>query len=123
MDGRDDLTERIIGCAIDVHRVLGPGLLESIYRRALAVEFAHRGVEFERERAVGVTYRGVVLGEFRPDFVVNDRVVVEVKCASAHDRVFDAQVLTYMRLTRLNTGLLVNFGRPVLKDGLKRFKL
>jgi GxxExxY protein len=119
----DPLTSRIIGCAIEVHRFLGPGLLESIYRRGLAVELKHQGLLFERERTVGVTYRGVVLGEFHPDFIVEDEVVVEVKSASAHDRVFDAQVLTYMRLTGHRTGLLLNFGRPVLKDGLKRFKL
>lgn len=119
----DPLTKRIIGCAIELHRFLGPGLLESVYRHGLAVELAHRGLSFERERIIGVTYRGVVLGDFRPDFIVQNEVVVEVKSASSHDRVFDAQVLTYMRLTALKTGLLLNFGRPVLKDGLKRFKL
>lgn len=119
----DALTKRIIGCAIELHRFLGPGLLESVYRHGLAVELTHRGLVFERERIIGVTYRGVTLGDFRPDFIVQNEVVVEVKSASSHDRVFDAQVLTYMRLTGLKTGLLLNFGRPVLKDGLKRFKL
>ena len=119
----DPLTGRIIGCAIEVHRFLGPGLLESIYRKALAVELKHRGLAFNRERKIGVTYRGVLLGEFHPDFIVEQQVIVEVKSVSAHDRVFDAQVLTYMRLTGLNTGLLMNFGRPVMKDGLRRFKL
>jgi GxxExxY protein len=108
---------------IEIHRFLGPGLLESIYRRGLAVELKHEGLAFERERQIGVTSRGVMLGEFHPDFIVEEEVVVEVKSASAHDRVFDAQVLTYMRLTGRKTGLLLNFGRPVLKDGLKRFKL
>ena len=122
-DELDPLTGRIIGCAIEVHRFLGPGLLESIYRNAMAVEMRHRALAFERERKIGVTYRGVMLGEFHPDFIVEDEVIVEVKSASAHDRVFDAQVLTYMRLTGRKTGLLMNFGRPVLKDGLKRFKL
>lgn len=119
----DPLTRRIIGCAIDVHRFLGPGLLESIYRRGLAIELDHQSIVFERERTISVTYRGVALGDFHPDFIVQNEVVVEVKSASSHDRVFDAQVLTYMRLTGLRTGLLLNFGRPVLKDGLKRFKL
>jgi GxxExxY protein len=119
----DPLTRRIIGCAIEVHRFLGPGLLESIYRSGLAVELRHSGLAFDRERRIGITYRGVMLGEFHPDFVVQDEVIVEVKSASAHDRVFDAQVLTYMRLTGHRTGLLLNFGRPVLKDGLKRFRL
>lgn len=119
----DSQTGRIIACAIELHRFLGPGLLESIYRRGLAVEFGFRKIHFERERPIVVTYRGIGLGEFRPDFIIENQVVVEVKSASAHDRVFDAQLLTYMRLTGLKKGLLLNFGRPVLKEGLKRFAL
>ena len=120
---RDPLTERIIGCAINVHRFLGPGLLESVYRTALAIELELNEIAFERERVISVTYRGRVIGDFRPDFIVQNQIVVEVKSVSAHDRVFDAQVLTYLRLTGLRTGLLLNFGRPVLKDGIKRFIL
>ncbi len=119
----DPLTRRIIGCAIELHRFLGPGLLESVYRTGLAIEMAHERLPYERERPLAVTYRGKTLGEYRPDFIVQGQVVVEVKSASAHDRVFDAQVLTYLRLTGLKTGLLLNFGRPVLKDGIKRFVL
>lgn len=119
----DPLTGRIIGCAIELHRVLGPGLLESVYRTGLAIEFSHHGIAFEREPVIEVTYRGKRLGEFKPDFIIEKEVVVEVKSASAHDRVFDAQVLTYLQLTGLKKGLLLNFGRPVLKEGLKRFVL
>lgn len=119
----DPLTRRVIGCAIAVHRYLGPGLLESIYRTALAIEMELDGVRFERERPIVVMYRGKNLGEFHPDFIVHDELVVEVKSVSAHDRVFDAQVLTYLRLSGLKKGLLLNFGRPVLKDGIKRFVL
>jgi GxxExxY protein len=119
----DPLTQRIIGCAITVHRFLGPGLLESVYRTALAIELEFNEVSFERERVIGVRYRDRTIGEFRPDFIVQNQVVVEIKSASAHDRVFDAQVLTYLRLTGLRRGLLLNFGRPVLKDGIKRFVL
>ena len=122
-DNLDRQTGRIIACAIELHRFLGPGLLESIYRRGLAVEFESRHIRFDRERRIAVTYRGIGLGEFHPDFIVENEVVVEVKSASAHDRVFDAQVLTYMRLTGMKKGLLLNFGRPVLKEGLKRFVL
>ena len=122
-DDLDPQTGRIIACAIELHRFLGPGLLESIYRRGLAVELGFRNIRFEPERPIVVTYRGIGLGEFHPDFIVENAVVVEVKSASAHDRVFDAQVLTYMRLTGLKKGLLLNFGRPVLKEGLKRFVL
>ena len=120
---RDPLTERIIRCAINVHRFLGPGLLESVYRTALAIELELNEIAFERERVISVTYRGRVIGDFRPDFIVQNQIVVEVKSVSAHDHVFDAQVLTYLRLTGLRTGLLLNFGRPVLKDGIKRFIL
>lgn len=119
----DPQTGRIIRCAIEIHRVLGPGLLETIYRRALAIEFTHNGIRFERERKSELIYRGATLGAFYPDFIVEDDVIVEVKSASAHDRVFDAQILSYMRLTAVRKGLLLNFGRPVLKDGLKRFVL
>ena len=117
------VTSRIIGCAIQVHRSLGPGLLESVYQRGLAIEFAYAQIPFDSRRRVSVNYRGEKLGDFEPDFIVEDQVVVEVKSASAHDRVFDAQVLTYLRLTGLRAGLLLNFGRPVLKDGIKRFVL
>ena len=119
----DPLTRRSIGCAIAVHRYLGPGLLESVYRTALAIEMELDGVSFDRERTVAVMYRGRKLGEFHPDFIVQDEVIVEVKSVSTHDRVFDAQVLTYLRLTGLKKGLLLNFGRAVLKDGIKRFVL
>ena len=119
----DPLTRRVIGCAIIAHRFLGPGLLESVYRNALAIEFEIEGLQFERERSVDVLYRGRLLGAFHPDFIVQNEVVVEVKAVSAHDRVFDAQVLTYLRLTGLHKGLLLNFGRPTLKDGIKRFAL
>ena len=119
----DPITKQIIGCAIQVHRALGPGLLESVYHAGLAIEFTHSNIRYESKRKINITYRGEKLGEFAPDFIVEDKVVVEVKSAMAHDRVFDAQVLTYLRLTGLRTGLLLNFGRPVLKDGIKRFAL
>lgn len=119
----DPLTKRVIGCAIAVHRFLGPGLLESVYQTALAIELGCSEIAFERERRVEIVYRGIKIGDFRPDFIVANQVVVEIKSASAHDRVFDAQILTYLRLTGLQTGLLLNFGRPVLKDGIKRFVL
>jgi len=88
-----------------------------------AIELACAEIPFETKRRLTITYHGVPLGDFEPDFIVENQVVVEVKSASAHDRVFDAQVLTYLRLTGLRTGLLLNFGRPVLKDGIKRFRL
>lgn len=119
----DPQTGRIIHCAIELHRALGPGLLEGIYRKGLAIEFDCQAIRYVRERRVSVVYRNRRLGEFYPDFIVENEVIVEIKAASSHDRVFDAQVLTYMRLTGLKKGLLLNFGRPVLKDGIKRFAL
>ena len=117
------LTERIIGCAIEVHRQLGPGLLESTYQTALGLELAFNRIQFECERHIPVEYRGVRIGTYRPDLIVQNEVVVEVKSTFNYDPVFAAQILTYLRVTGLHTGLLLNFNRPVLKDGIKRFVL
>ena len=117
------LTERIIGCAIEVHRQLGPGLLEGTYQTALGLELAFNRIQFECERHIPVEYRGVRIGMYRPDLIVQNEVVVEVKSTFNYDPVFAAQILTYLRVTGLHTGLLLNFNRPVLKDGIKRFVL
>ncbi|MGH9386098.1 MAG: GxxExxY protein [Vicinamibacterales bacterium] len=123
MEEKDPLTERIIGCAIAVHRALGPGLLESPYQAAMCIELDAAGMRFERERLVPLTYRGQRIGEYRPDLIVESQVIVEIKSLHRLDPVFSAQVLTYLRVTGLRTGLLLNFGRPVLKDGIERFVL
>jgi GxxExxY protein len=119
----EDVTQRIIACATEVHRRLGPGLLESSYQAAMAIELTHDGLSFVRERIVPVTYRDVVIGQHRPDFVVSNLVVVEIKSVERYDPVFAAQLLTYLRITQMHVGLLLNFNRPVLKDGIKRFVL
>jgi GxxExxY protein len=123
MEERDPLTERIIGCAMTVHRSLGPGLLERPYQAAMCIELAIAGLAFERERLVPVSYRGKRIGEYFPDLIVESQVIVEIKSVQQFDPVFSAQVLTYLRITGLRRGLLLNFGRPVLKDGIKRFVL
>ena len=123
MENRDPLTERIIGCAIEVHRHLGAGLLEKPYTLAMCVELADNGIRFERERLVPLTYKGVRVGEYRPDLIVEGRVVVEVKSVLHLEPVFTAQMLTYLRITNIHTGLILNFNRPVLREGLKRFVL
>ena len=123
MDHEQELTETIIGCAIEVHRALGPGLLESAYVGALAIELAHRGISFDRQRRVPMEYRGVSIGEYRIDLVVENRVVVEIKSVLRLEPVFEAQVLTYLKISRLRVGLLLNFNKAVLKDGIKRFVL
>ena len=123
MEFNDPLTERIIGCAIEVHRSLGPGLLEKVYQKGLCVEFDFNHIKFEYQRHIPVRHRGVIVGDFYPDFIVDAEVVVEVKCTSANEAFFDAQTLSYLRLTKARKALLLNFGRPVLKEGIKRFVL
>ena len=119
----EELTERIISSAIEVHKQLGPGLLESSYHAALAIEFKLAGLSFVREPTIPVMYRGVEIGHHRPDFIVECAVVLEIKSVERYDPVFAAQMLTYLRITSHHVGLLVNFNRPVLKDGIKRFVL
>ena len=123
MDHEVELTEKIIGCAIEVHRALGPGLLESAYKRALALELRHNQLRFARERTIPLQYRRARIGSYQVDLIVEDRVVVEVKSVLHLEPVFQAQVLTYLRITGTRVGLLMNFNKPVLKDGIKRFVL
>jgi GxxExxY protein len=123
MDGEQILTEQIIGCALVVHKELGPGLLESTYEAALCIELAIRGLAFQRQLSIPLLYRGQPIGEYRLDLVVGSQVVVEIKSVARYDPVFAAQVLTYLKITGLRVGLLLNFGRPVLSDGIKRFVL
>ncbi len=119
----NDITEKIIGCAIEVHRVLGPGLLESAYENALAVELEVQGVKFRRQVPIEAVYRGRKVGEYRIDLIVDDQVIVELKSVERYDPLFEAQVLTYLKLTNKKIGLLINFNSRLLIDGLKRFIL
>ncbi len=119
----DPLTGRIIGCAIEVHRVLGPGLLESSYESALAIEMTDAGLRFERQMVVPVAYKGRAIGEHRLDFLVEDDVILELKSVERFDPVFEAQLLTYLRLTGKHRGLLINFNSRLLKDGIRRYVL
>lgn len=123
MEGRDELTERILGCAIEVHRVLGPGLLESTYEEALCLELQEAGLRFARQVAVPVVYKTKPIGEYRVDLVVEDKVVVEIKAVTKFDPIFEAQVLTYLRVTDKHVGLLINFHSRLLMQGVKRFVL
>ncbi len=115
------LTEKIIGCAIEVHRQLGPGLLEGTYEAALAIELESAGVCFERQIIFPVIYKGRKIGEYRLDLLVDKQVVVEIKSVERFDPVFEAQVLTYLRVTGARVGLLVNFNSRLLHEGIKRF--
>jgi GxxExxY protein len=120
----DQLTEQVIGAAIEVHRELGPGLLESAYQRALAHEFRLRGVAFEEQKLCPVTYKDLVAEDaYRLDFLVGGLVVVELKTVDALLDVHDAQVLTYLRFSRCPIGLLLNFRSTILTRGLRRLAL
>ena len=119
----DKITERIIGRAIEVHRVLRCGLFESLYRSALSIECDSAGLVYEREVRVPAVYKGRLLGTFRVDFIVEKEVIVEIKSVERMTPVFDAQVITYLRLTGKHVGLLINFNSRLLKDGIKRFIL
>jgi len=117
------LTEKIIGCAIEVHRQLDPGLLEATYESALCVEFKSVGLGYLRQPVFPVVYKGTTIGEYRLDLLIEDQVVVEIKSVQRLDPLFEAQVLTYLRVTDKKVGLLMNFNSRFLKDGIKRFVL
>jgi GxxExxY protein len=120
----NDLTHEIIGAAIEVHRSLGPGLLESAYEECLAREFTIRGISFERQKPLPVVYKEVkVEAGYRVDFLVSGRIVVELKAIEALAPIHDAIVLTYLRMSGCRIGLLINFNCVVLKDGIKRLVL
>jgi len=117
----NDLTYETIGAAIEVHRALGPGLLESAYRMCLCRELSLRGINFQKELSLPVEYKGVRLDcGYRVDLLVAELVVVEIKTVEALSPVHDAQLLTYLRLGGWKVGLLVNFNVAVLRDGIHR---
>ncbi len=121
---RDPLSDRIIGLAIEVHRHLGPGLLESVYEECLCHELTLAGVEHRRQVILPLAYKGVNLGSgFRLDIVVEDRLIVEVKATEKLLPIHEAQLLSYLRLSRRPVGLLLNFNEPVLRQGLRRMML
>jgi GxxExxY protein len=116
-----DLTHEIIGCAIEVHRVLGPGLLESVYEAALCHEMSLRGLQVERQVVVPVAYKGLELNAgIRLDLKISRRVVVEVKSVERLHQIHRAQLLTYLKLTGLRIGLLFNFNVEFLRNGMRR---
>jgi GxxExxY protein len=121
--GVDTVTRAIIGSAIEVHKVLGPGLLESAYELALAIELAARGVAFDRQIRCPIFYRGHCIGDYRLDFMVADLVAVEIKSVEAIRPVFVAQMLTYLRATERHTGLILNFNVDCLRNGVRRVML
>jgi len=119
----NQLTRRIIGCAIEVHCHLGPGLLESIYESALCIELGLAGLTYERQKPVPVVYKGHSLGEHRLDILVEGTVILELKSVERFDPVFEAQILGYLRMTGKPVGLLINFNSRLLKDGIRRYRM
>ena len=121
MDERDPLTADVIGAAIEVHRELGPGLLESVYEVCLCQELTARGIEHQRQVLLPITYKGHRLdADLRIDILLPGRLILEVKAVEKILPVHEAQLLTYLRLTGVHVGLLLNFNVPVLKSGIKR---
>jgi GxxExxY protein len=122
--GINEVTRAIIGAAIEVHRTLGPGLLESVYEECLARELTLRQIPFERQKALSLEYKGLRLEcGYRLDLLVAEMVVVEVKAVDTVPRITEAQLLTYMKLGGWKVGLLINFHVPVLSKGIKRLVL
>lgn len=123
LDGNTELTEEIIGCAIEVHRVLGPGLPEAVCETALCIELESRGLPFKRQVGVPVYYKGELISEHRPDLIVADEIVVEIKSIERIAEVHIAQVRTYLRITSLHVGLIMNFNSATMRAGIKRVVL
>jgi GxxExxY protein len=123
MEGDTTTTDRIIGCAIEVHKHLGPGLLESVYESALCVEFKSRSVPFKRQLGLPLYYKGELLSEHRPDLIVDDQVIVEIKSVDRLAPIHIAQMLTYLRVASLRIGLILNFNSSTMKEGTRRVVL
>lgn len=121
-DGLNKITAGIIGAAIEVHRHLGPGLLESAYQAALAYELHQRGYKIEQQKPLPLLYKEIKLDAgYRLDFLVNDKVVLEIKSSEKIAPIHEAQILSYLRLSGCKVGLLTNFNVKLLKNGIKRF--
>jgi GxxExxY protein len=125
MDEQDLLTHAVIGAAIEVHREIGPGLLESVYQKCMELELKLRGLECRPQARIPLVYKGIPLDsdDLKMDLFFPDRLVVELKAVERLLPVHEAQIITYLRLSKARIGLLINFNVPVLKDGLKRFAL
>jgi GxxExxY protein len=117
----NELSRRVVGAAIEVHRHLGPGLLESTYEACLVYELRQAGIAVEPQKPLPIVYKGIELPEaYRLDILVEESIVVELKAVDKLEKIHEAQLLTYLRLTGLWLGLLINFNTVLLKDGLKR---
>ena len=116
----DEIANAVIGASIEVHRILGPGYLEAVYEEALALELAARGLSFKRQSAVTISYKGKEIGKARLDLIVGEQVIVEIKAVDTLAQVHRAQLLSYLRATGMELGLLINFNPAALRDGVRR---
>ena len=120
----DDLSNKVIGCALNVHRELGPGLLESTYEQCLCYELSKAGLQFERQKELPVKYQDVEIDcGYRIDLLVEGALIIELKSVDALQRIHEAQLLTYMKLSNVGIGLLINFNSVLLRDGIRRIVL
>ena len=120
----DELSYKVIGCALEVHKQLGPGLLENTYKQCLAYELAQAGLKFQMEVNLPVKYKEIRISTgYRIDILVEDKIIIELKCVDELHPIHEAQILTYMKLSNISIGLLINFNEQRLKDGIKRFVL
>ena len=118
----NDITKKIIGAAIEVHKILGPGLLEKTYELCLIHELKSQGLKCESQKTIPIEYKGIVLDDsLKLDIIVEDMVIVELKATNEILPIHRAQILSYMRLSHINTGLIINFHVSLLKDGIQRF--
>ena len=120
----DELSKRVIGCAIEVHKNLGPGLLETAYERCLSNELTAKGIRHETQKELPIDYKGVRIDSgYRIDLIIENSIIVELKSVDKILPIYEAQLLTYMKLAGIKVGLLINFNVTKLKDGIKRFVL
>jgi GxxExxY protein len=120
----NQITQKIIGCAIEVHKHLGPGLLESAYEECLAFELTNAGLNIERQKPTPIVYKDIKLEcGYRIDILVENEVIIELKTIDEFNPVHEAQILTYMKFGRKSIGLLINFNVKLLKNGIKRYKI
>lgn len=120
----DHLSHQVIGLALEVHKELGSGLLESSYEECLAFELQQANIPFQRQLEIPLVYKNVPLSQsYRINLLINNELIVELKSSEQHHKIFEAQLLTYMKLTKVSKGLLINFNTPLLKNGIKRFVL
>jgi GxxExxY protein len=120
----DDLSNKVIGCALNVHRELGPGLLESTYEQCLCYELSKAGIQFERQKELPVRYQEVQIDcGYRIDLLIEGALIIELKSVDKLERIHEAQLLTYMKLSNIEIGLLINFNSVLLRDGIRRMVL